>query len=69
PKRASASISREGITFTMASTPFLSDLTETVAADGSDVSRLRIFLVAGAPPPHPPFAGAGANPLLAREPG
>ena len=51
PKRASASISREGITFTMASTPFLSDLTETVAADGSDVSRLRIFLVAGAPIP------------------
>lgn len=51
PKRASASIAREGITFTMASTPFLSDLTETVAADGSDVSRLRIFLVAGAPIP------------------
>ncbi|MEQ9225551.1 MAG: cyclohexanecarboxylate-CoA ligase, partial [Parvibaculum sp.] len=51
PKRASASISGEGITFTMASTPFLSDLTETVAADGSDVSRLRIFLVAGAPIP------------------
>lgn len=51
PKRASASISREGITFTMASTPFLSDLTETVAADGGDVSRLRIFLVAGAPIP------------------
>jgi len=50
-KRASASIAREGITFTMASTPFLSDLTETVAADGSDVSRLRIFLVAGAPIP------------------
>ncbi len=51
PKRASASITREGITFTMASTPFLSDLTETVAADESDVSRLRIFLVAGAPIP------------------
>ena len=51
PKRASASIAREGITFTMASTPFLSDLTETVAADKSDVSRLRIFLVAGAPIP------------------
>lgn len=51
PKRAAALIGEERVTFTMASTPFLSDLTEAVAAGGADVSSLRIFLAAGAPIP------------------
>jgi cyclohexanecarboxylate-CoA ligase len=51
PKRAAALIATERVTFTMASTPFLSDLTDTVAQEGGDVSSLRIFLAAGAPIP------------------
>ena len=51
PKRAAKRIGDEGVTFTMASTPFLSDLTEVVGADSYDVSSLRIFLSAGAPIP------------------
>jgi len=51
PKRAAKRMSDEGVTFTMASTPFLSDLTDAVGADGFGVSSLRIFLSAGAPIP------------------
>jgi cyclohexanecarboxylate-CoA ligase len=51
PKRAAERIGREGVTFTMASTPFLSDLTDVVAGDGYAVPSLRIFLSAGAPIP------------------
>jgi cyclohexanecarboxylate-CoA ligase len=51
PKRAAERIGREGVTFTMASTPFLSDLTDVVASDGYAVPSLRIFLSAGAPIP------------------
>jgi cyclohexanecarboxylate-CoA ligase len=51
PNRAAESIARERVTFTMASTPFLSDLSEAVAGGGHDVSSLRIFLSAGAPIP------------------
>jgi cyclohexanecarboxylate-CoA ligase len=51
PKRAVAVIAAERVSFTMASTPFLSDLTDTVARGGCDVSSLRIFLAAGAPIP------------------
>lgn len=51
PKRAAKRISAEGVTFTMASTPFLADLTEAVGAGGCDVPSLRIFLAAGAPIP------------------
>ena len=51
PKRAAKRIGDEGVTFTMASTPFLSDLTDVVGADGYDVSSLSIFLSAGAPIP------------------
>jgi cyclohexanecarboxylate-CoA ligase len=50
-KRAAERIAEEGVTFTMASTPFLSDLTDIVGAHGYDVSSLRIFLSAGAPIP------------------
>ena len=51
PKLAAKRIGYERVTFTMASTPFLSDLTDAVGADGHDVSSLRIFLSAGAPIP------------------
>lgn len=58
PAQAAAMIRDEGVTFTMASTPFLSDLTETVAAEGSPVPSLRVFLSAGAPIPRPLVAKA-----------
>lgn len=51
PKRAAKRIGEEGVTFTMASTPFLSDLTDIVGSDGYNVSNLRTFLSAGAPIP------------------
>ncbi len=51
PKRAAERIAEEGATFTMASTPFLSDLTDVIAGDGHDVRSLRTFLSAGAPIP------------------
>lgn len=40
-------IAQEGVTFTMASTPFLMDTTNTVEELGTDSSSLRIFLCAG----------------------
>lgn len=51
PRRAAELIAAERVTFTFASTPFLSDLTDAVAGGGCDVSSLRIFLAAGAPIP------------------
>jgi len=51
PKRAIAAINAEGVTFTMASTPFLSDLAKAVAESGNAVPTLRAFLCAGAPIP------------------
>lgn len=51
PKQAIASINAEGVSFTMASTPFLSDLSKTVAESGEAVPTLRAFLCAGAPIP------------------
>ena len=53
PKRALEVIRGEGCTFTMASTPFLGDLTRAVAEDRLPVPSLRIFLCAGAPIPGP----------------
>jgi cyclohexanecarboxylate-CoA ligase len=53
PKQAVATIRAEGVTFTMASTPFLSDLTKTVQDSGLAVPSLRTFLCAGAPIPGP----------------
>nr|MBF0683427.1 AMP-binding protein [Pseudomonas sp.] len=44
-------ISSQGVTFTMASAPFLNDLTEVVAAGAPPTDSLRIFLSAGAPIP------------------
>ncbi|MFG1241492.1 cyclohexanecarboxylate-CoA ligase [Xanthobacter versatilis] len=40
-------IAQEGVTFTMASTPFLMDLTNAVEELGTNSSTLRIFLCAG----------------------
>jgi cyclohexanecarboxylate-CoA ligase len=53
PARAAALIRAEGVTFTMASTPFLTDLTRVVGETGSAVPTLRTFLCAGAPIPGP----------------
>jgi cyclohexanecarboxylate-CoA ligase len=52
PRRTGRLIARERISYTMASTPFLSDLAETVATEGGyDVSSLRLFQLGGAPVP------------------
>lgn len=53
PKKAVEVIRAEGVTFTMASTPFLSDLAKTVAETGTSVPTLKTFLCAGAPIPGP----------------
>lgn len=57
PKKAAALIQQEQVTFTMASTPFLTDLARTVGeekqAGGPGVPTLRTFLCAGAPIPGP----------------
>ncbi len=51
PEVAARIIAEERVTFTMASTPFLSDLTETPALEHHDVGSLHTFLTAGAPIP------------------
>ena len=53
PRQAIALVRREGATFTMASTPFLTDLARAVAETGQQVPTLRTFLCAGAPIPGP----------------
>jgi cyclohexanecarboxylate-CoA ligase len=53
PARAAQIIRDEGVTFTMASTPFLADLTRAVGESGQGVPTLKIFLCAGAPIPGP----------------
>lgn len=53
PNHAVRLIREYGVTFTMASTPFLADLTKAVAASGEPVPSLRAFLCAGAPIPGP----------------
>lgn len=53
PKKAVQLINEHGITFTMASTPFLTDLAKAVTGSGNSVPTLRIFLCAGAPIPGP----------------
>ena len=52
-KQATALIREQGVTFTMASTPFLTDLSRHVAADRAGIPSLRTFLSAGAPIPGP----------------
>jgi cyclohexanecarboxylate-CoA ligase len=51
PAVAASLIQNERCTVTVASTPFLSDLVHDPAVRGFDVSRLRLFLCAGAPIP------------------
>jgi cyclohexanecarboxylate-CoA ligase len=53
PGRALELIRTERVSFTMASTPFLTDLTRTVAESRLEVPTLRTFLCAGAPIPGP----------------
>ena len=53
PRKAVALINAEKASFTMASTPFLTDLARTVAETGMAVPSLRTFLCAGAPIPGP----------------
>ena len=53
PLRAIDLIRTENATFTMASTPFLTDLAKSVAESGQKVPTLRTFLCAGAPIPGP----------------
>lgn len=53
PLKAIDLIRAEGATFTMASTPFLTDLAKNVAESGKDVPTLATFLCAGAPIPGP----------------
>ena len=52
PAKAAELIRQEGVTFTMASTPFLTDLTR-VASETGGVPSLKTFLCAGAPIPGP----------------
>ena len=63
--KAADLIRAERATFTMASTPFLNDLTHIVAESGEGVPTLKAFLCAGAPIPGPLVeqarAGLGAK--------
>ena len=65
PRKAIELIRDEQVTFTMASTPFLTDLAENVADSGQPVPSLKTFLCAGAPIPGPLVeqarAALGAN--------
>jgi cyclohexanecarboxylate-CoA ligase len=51
PERAADIVAQDGITFTMASTPFLSDLTEVAQRRPDAFRSFRIFLAGGAPIP------------------
>jgi cyclohexanecarboxylate-CoA ligase len=53
PKIALDLIRSKSVSFTMASTPFLSDLARTVSEQGVGVPTLKTFLCAGAPIPGP----------------
>ncbi len=51
PERATEIIRAEGVAFTMASTPFLSDLTRQAEQQPAAFASFRVFLCAGAPVP------------------
>ena len=53
PAKAADLTRQHGVSFTMASTPFLTDLTRNVAETGKGVPSLKTFLCAGAPIPGP----------------
>lgn len=50
-EQAAMLIEDEGVSFTMASTPFLSDLSNAATTHTHDLSSLRVFIAAGAPIP------------------
>ncbi|HCQ48284.1 MAG TPA: cyclohexanecarboxylate-CoA ligase [Achromobacter sp.] len=52
-EKAVALMRELGVTFSMASTPFLTDIARQVAQSGLTVPTLRVFLCAGAPIPGP----------------
>lgn len=60
PAKAIDLIRNEQCTFTMASTPFLTDLAKVVAESGKPVPTLKTFLCAGAPIPPPLVEQASA---------
>jgi cyclohexanecarboxylate-CoA ligase len=49
--QAALLIQDEAVTYTMGSTPFLADLTDSTAVDHTDMSSLRTFVSSGAPIP------------------
>ncbi|HKI97214.1 MAG TPA: cyclohexanecarboxylate-CoA ligase [bacterium] len=51
PAEAATLIQDEGATFTMGSTPFVADLTDSPMAEQRDLSTLHVFVTAGAPIP------------------
>ena len=51
PKQCADLIAAEGVTFTMAATPFLADLTNEAESRREDLRSLRTFVSAGAPIP------------------
>lgn len=53
PAKAADLIRRHAVSFTMASTPFLTDLTRVVVETANGVPSLKTFLCAGAPIPGP----------------
>jgi cyclohexanecarboxylate-CoA ligase len=53
PRKAVELIRDNDVTFTMASTPFLTDLAKAVEESGEGIPSLRTFLCAGAPIPGP----------------
>ena len=61
PDVAARIVEAEGVTFTMASTPFLADLTHTPALADHDVGSLHTFLTAGAPIPRTLVQQANEN--------
>jgi cyclohexanecarboxylate-CoA ligase len=61
PARAADLIAAERVSFTMASTPFLSDLADAAAQRPEAFASLRIFLAAGAPIPRVLVRRAGEN--------
>lgn len=65
PAKAAELIRKENVSFTMASTPFLTDLARVVGAAGQGAPSLKTFLCAGAPIPGPLVeqarAGLGAK--------
>ncbi len=61
PATAVELMARHGVTFTIASTPFLSDLADFDGLADHDLSRFRIFLSAGAPIPRSLVERATAN--------